>query len=116
MGVVLSVLGFYYVMTGLWPVVHIRSFQMITGPKVDKWLVKMVGLLAFCSGVVFLYSSIGSAIIPAEIVLLAVLNILAFMMIDIWYILRKIISPIYLVDAVIQGIFLIIVCYLSTET
>lgn len=116
MSIILIVLGIYYVVTGLWPLVHLRSFEGITGPKVDKWLVKMVGLLALCSGIVFLYSALGSSIIPAEIVLLAVLNIIAFMLVDIWYVLRKLISPVYLVDAIIQGIFLIFVCYLSTQT
>jgi hypothetical protein len=31
--------------SGLWPLVSIKSFEAITGPKVDTWLVKTVGCL-----------------------------------------------------------------------
>ena len=31
---------------GLWPLLHISSFEMVFGPKADRWLVKTVaGLL-----------------------------------------------------------------------
>ena len=43
---VLRVQGGYYLVTGVWPLVHLASFEAITGPKVDDWLVRMVGLLA----------------------------------------------------------------------
>jgi len=34
---------------GLWPLVHLRSFEMVFGPKTDRWLVKTVaGLLIVC--------------------------------------------------------------------
>jgi hypothetical protein len=36
----------YYLATGLWPLVHLPSFEAVTGPKTDDWLVHMVGLLA----------------------------------------------------------------------
>ena len=32
--------GAYYALTALWALVHVRSFQAITGPKTDLWLVK----------------------------------------------------------------------------
>jgi hypothetical protein len=32
-------------MTGLWPLVSIGTFQQVTGPKTDLWLVKTVGVL-----------------------------------------------------------------------
>jgi hypothetical protein len=34
--------GAYFVATGVWPLVHIRWFEAVTGPKVDKWLVGTV--------------------------------------------------------------------------
>src|SRR5437588_11278415 len=46
--------GFYYVLTGLWPLVSIETFQMVTGRKTDHlptgreadhWLVMTVGVL-----------------------------------------------------------------------
>jgi hypothetical protein len=33
----------YYCLTGVWPLLHMASFEAVTGPKVDDWLVKMVG-------------------------------------------------------------------------
>lgn len=36
-------MGWYYLMTGIWPLLHIRSFVWMTGPKTDRWLVKAVG-------------------------------------------------------------------------
>ena len=40
----------YYVVTGVWPLVHRRSFERITGPKVDYWLVRTVGVLVAAIG------------------------------------------------------------------
>jgi hypothetical protein len=34
--------GLIYVVSGGWPLVHLRSFEAVTGPKVDGWLVKTV--------------------------------------------------------------------------
>jgi hypothetical protein len=42
----------YYVVTGLWSLVHRRSFESITGPKNDYWLVRTVGALAVANGAV----------------------------------------------------------------
>lgn len=36
--------GAYYIVTGMWPLLHIDSFQVVTGPKDNLWLVKTVGL------------------------------------------------------------------------
>ena len=44
--VILFAQGLYYLITGVWPFLSMASFQAITGPKVDGWLVKMVGALA----------------------------------------------------------------------
>ena len=41
----------FYIVTGVWPIVSMRSFEAITGPKVDRWLVKTVGALVAVIGV-----------------------------------------------------------------
>ncbi len=100
----------YYIVTGLWPVLHMRSFEAITGPKVDDWLVKMVGLLA---------ATIGSALAvavrhgrwSAEVRTLAILSAFSFAAIDLRYALSGRISPIYLADAVVE---LVIIALLGT--
>lgn len=49
--------GTYYVVTGLWPLIHLTSFEAVTGPKTDDWLVHMVGLLAASIGLALLHAS-----------------------------------------------------------
>jgi hypothetical protein len=44
-GSVALVQGLYFLMTGLWPLVSIGTFQHVTGPKIDLWLVNTVGVL-----------------------------------------------------------------------
>src|ERR687897_547956 len=40
----------FYIVTGVWPFVSMRSFEAVTGPKVDRWLVKTVGALVAVIG------------------------------------------------------------------
>jgi uncharacterized protein (TIGR04206 family) len=38
--------GLFNLAGGLWPLVHMRSFERVFGPKTDRWLVRVVaGLL-----------------------------------------------------------------------
>ena len=43
--------GAYYVATGLWSLVHYRSFEAISGRKREPWLVRTVGLLVVANGI-----------------------------------------------------------------
>ena len=97
----LKLLGMYFMATGLWPVVHMGSFEAVTGPKSDDWLVKMVGLLALVIGAT-LYSAARHSRITKDVLLLAVGSALAFTAIDVWYALAGRISLIYLADAVVE--------------
>jgi hypothetical protein len=95
---VLRAQGAYYVLTGFWPLAHMASFEAVTGPKTDDWLVRMVGLLA---------AVIGATLLTAgrqwqgafEILVLAVGSAMAFTAVDVWYVLQGQISKIYLADA-----------------
>ena len=40
----------YLVATGVWSLAHRRSFEHVTGPKEDYWLVQTVGALAIAIG------------------------------------------------------------------
>jgi|SRR5690625_6866 len=42
--------GGYFVVTGLWPIFHMRSFEAISGRKKEKWLVKAMGAMIACVG------------------------------------------------------------------
>jgi hypothetical protein len=92
----------YYGVTGIWPILHLPSFEAVTGPKIDDWLVHMVGLLAAAIGVVLGVATMRNRVRAAEVVLLAVMSAAAFAAIDLWYGLPGRISPVYLADAVVQ--------------
>jgi hypothetical protein len=90
--------GVFYVLTGVWPLIDIVSFQVVTGPKVDLWLVRTVGVLVTVIGAVLL-SAFRSRRINREILLLAVGSALGLAAIDLVYALSGRISAIYLADA-----------------
>lgn len=94
--------GIYYLVTGSWAVLHISSFEKLTGPKTDKWLVKMIGLLAAVIGLIILLDYGDDSIR-----LLAILSAASFMLIDIFYSARNVISNIYLFDAAANIIFIV---------
>lgn len=98
---VLRAQGTYYFVTGLWPLIHFVSFEAVTGPKVDDWLVRMVGLLAAVIGATLSVAA-QRRTSSIEIVTLAIGSALAFTAIDVWYALRGRISAIYLADAVVE--------------
>jgi len=43
--------GAYNLLSGAWPLVHLRSFEAVSGPKRDRWLVRTVGGLLVTNGV-----------------------------------------------------------------
>jgi hypothetical protein len=99
--IVLYAQAFYYVVTGLWPVFHLRSFEIVTGHKTDDWLVQMVGLLAAAIGLA-LFTGARTSPVPGAIVLLALASEASFAAIDIVYASAGRISPIYLADAAVE--------------
>ena len=42
--------GGYYLIMGAWPLVSLETFEMVTGPKTDHWLVQTVGALVAFGG------------------------------------------------------------------
>lgn len=98
---VLAVQGVYFAATGIWPLLHMRSFEAVTGPKVDKWLVKTVGLCITCIGGALLAAARRDRITP-EIRGLAISSAVSLAAIDIYYSAAGRISPIYLADAVAE--------------
>jgi hypothetical protein len=92
----------YYGLTGIWPILHLPSFEAVTGPKIDDWLVHMVGLLAAAIGVVLGVATARHRVRSPEVVLLAASSAAAFAAIDLRYGLTGHISPVYLADAGVQ--------------
>jgi hypothetical protein len=99
--VVLGVQGTFYVVTGGWPLAHFASFEAVTGPKTDDWLVYTVGLLLMVIGAVLL-AALRRPRIDGLVVALAAGTALALAGIEIVHVLDHVISPVYLVDAAIE--------------
>lgn len=93
--------GAYFAIAGIWPVLHMRSFEAVTGPKTDRWLVRTVGSLLVVIGVVLALASRQER--PRfEVGLLAAGSALVLAAIDTVYSLRGRISKIYLADGVVE--------------
>ncbi len=92
--------GIYYLVAGLWPLASMGTFERVTGPKTDHWLVRTVGLLAAAIGAVLLARAVAEHREPDP--LLGAGSAAAFAATDAVHALRGEISPIYLADAVVE--------------
>lgn len=90
--------GWYYVVTGLWPIFHIASFVQVTGPKTDLWLVKTVGVLVAVIGATLLLAALRRHI-SRSIAFLGIGSALGLAGIDLVYGTSGTIPPVYLLDA-----------------
>jgi hypothetical protein len=81
--------------------VSIRSFEAVTGPKVDRWLVKTVGALVAVIGAGLALASRRRQLAP-EIVIVATGSAAALATIDTVYVAKRRISPVYLLDALTE--------------
>jgi len=91
--------GSYYIATGLWPLLNMASFEAVSGPKTDDWLVKTVGVLVIVIGLVLVYAGLRGQI-GGPIRLLAVASAAGLAGIDFFYAMRGVIWPIYMLDGV----------------
>lgn len=96
--IVAFVQGVYFFITGVWPLVSINTFQKVTGPKTDLWLVKTVGIILATIGAVLVFAQI-NAEINSSIIFLAIGTALSLAIVEFIYVAKRAISPIYLGDA-----------------
>jgi hypothetical protein len=94
--------GGFYVATGLWPIVHLPSFEAVTGEKTDKWLVKTVGALIAAAGATMTTAGLRKRVTP-EIALLAAGSAAALAVVDVNYTAKRVIAPVYLLDAAAEA-------------
>jgi hypothetical protein len=90
----------YYVATGMWPLVHLRSFEALTGPKPDRFVAESTGLLFVASGVALataarrrhpgLAAQVLAVAVPAASTIATLRH-------------RPRLRPVYLLDAAIQS-------------
>jgi hypothetical protein len=99
--------GIFYLLTGVWPLVHINSFMAVTGPKTDIWLVKTVGLLITACSIGMLSASFRKRFQPD--VVLIILGFAAFLTwVDIYYVATDVIWPVYLADALVEILLILL--------
>jgi hypothetical protein len=93
--------GVYFLLTGLWPLVSIDTFQAVTGPKHDLWLAQTVGVLVLVIGCMLCLAAYRRQTSP-EVVLIALGSALALAGVDAFFFSHGRISAPYLLDAAIQ--------------
>jgi hypothetical protein len=93
--------GVYWVVSGIWPILNIRSFEAVTGPKVDKWLVKTVATLITVVGAGLVQGAKNDRVTP-ELETIAVGSALGLTAIDVVYVSKRRIRPVYLLDAIVH--------------
>lgn len=90
--------GVYYLTTGIWPIASSATFQAVTGPKRDVWLVKTAGLLIAVIGAVLILAGARRRV-NSETAVLGVGAAVSLAAIDLTYVRKRVIGPIYLADA-----------------
>lgn len=97
--------GAYCILTGLWPLLSMETFERVTGPKTDRWLVRTVAVLVIAIG---LSIGFGGRNGPFGMLrTLAIGSALGLAAIDVLYASRHVIRRIYLADAAAQVVFVI---------
>ena len=104
-GNVILIQGLYFFVTGVWPLVSIGTFQKVTGPKTDLWLVKTVGVIVAIIGAALALASLRGDRAPS-IILLGMGSAVGLAAIDVIYVSKRVISPIYLLDALVELILM----------
>lgn len=93
--------GAYYLVSGAWPLIAYRSFELVTGRKREPWLVKMVALVTMVIGGVLATDPTGAT---RQTRLLGIGSATAYALIDVWYAaVRSRIRAVYLLDAVAEA-------------
>src|SRR5215212_9512073 len=87
---------------GAWPLVHLRSFEMVFGPKSDRWLVKTVGGLLIVNGLTQLAASSAADNGVRHARRLGVGTAAVLTAIDLVYVPARRISKMYLLDAAVE--------------
>jgi hypothetical protein len=96
--------GAYFLATGLWPLLHMDSFEAMTCSRMDKWLVRTIGVMVGVTGGVLLRAAARNRVTP-EVSALGVAASASLGSIDTFYAIRGYASRIYLADSAVHGAF-----------
>jgi hypothetical protein len=103
---ILAFQSVYYVVTGIWPWLSMATFEAVTGPKTDDWLVRTVGALVIAIGLALGMAAREGAR-SAAILTLSAASAAAFIAVDVGFVLAGTIRPIYLGDALVEAAILL---------
>jgi hypothetical protein len=98
--------GAFFTVSGLWPIAHYRSFERVTGPKVDDWLVKTTGGVLAAVGATLLASALRRPIRRprSDARALGMSTAATLALADLVYVARGRISRVYLIDAAAEAL------------
>jgi hypothetical protein len=99
--------GTFWLVTGLWPFLHLKSFIWVTGPKQDYWLLYTVALLISVIGATLLAAGLRKGV-TQEIKWLGMGGAAGLIFIDVYFALQDVIRDVYLLDAVAEGALIIL--------
>jgi len=82
-----------------------KTDHLVTGLEADHWLVMTVGVLVIASGATLLFAACRRTHL-AEMIFLGAASALGLIIIDVIYVARQTIPPIYLADAAAEAVLL----------
>ncbi|RNI27972.1 hypothetical protein EFA69_17960 [Rufibacter immobilis] len=104
--ILLMAQGVYFLLTGIWPLLHMPSFLAVTGPKNEVWLVVTVGLLILVIGATLLTAALQRQRERSP-ELLGFFSALSMGAVDVRYALHDVILDVYFLDAVAEFILVL---------
>jgi hypothetical protein len=93
--------GAFNLVGGLWPLLHLRSFEWVFGPKTDVWLQMTTGGLLISTGIAQLTDA-ADPHSPAHARRIGLGTALTLLAVDLVYVPKGRIRPTYLLDAAMQ--------------
>ena len=97
----------YYLGTGVWPLLHRRSFERLTGRKTDFWLAQTVGVTVMSIGAALAqWTASSRRRPPQELRTVACASAAGLALIDVVFVARRQIGAVYLLDAAAELAFL----------
>lgn len=101
--------GAYLLAGGLWPLVHMPSFEEVTGPKEEDWLVRSVAGILLVIGVVLL-GQLRKQRVEVSAVAVAMGASLTLGAVGIITASEGVIDPIYIGDGTVHIVFVALWC------
>lgn len=116
----IAIQGFAYLITGLWPVLHLSSFLSVAGPKPDLYQLFATVLLVLAIGVALVIGSWPvrkNRPVDRGVYALAVATPAAFILVYLWAVAAgEALSTAYWADLVFEVVFLVVLAWLGLKS